>query len=464
MPRAIIEGMNEPRPYRHAAWKPRPSRLWQAALAVFIVLCLACVGGIGWAIVRPSARNPFSRIITAQSQDTAAATGGTGTGTAGQAQSTQSQPSTDQSQSTQPSTGAQTQTAKPTDPADVAATAKARLAKMSLAEKAGQTMMVPLQNTDDPSTVGSLLTDGHVGSVVLLGQWTTGTAGVGKAVGALQSLAGANNPLLVTVDQEGGLVQHLKGNGFDTMPSATDQGKLDVAALRAKAKAWGAQLAKAGVNVDLAPVTDTVTVADRSTNAPIGALDRDFGLDAGGNAEHASAFVKGMADAGVMATVKHFPGLGGVTGNTDFTAEGIVDATTTADGDEVAAFKQVIDDADPAMVMMALATYTQLDASTPAAFSSTVVDGLLRGKLGYDGVVISDSLSAAAVSGIPEAQLGVRFIQAGGDLVCVGDPAQSQAILDGIVAKAQADAGFAKKVDQAALRVLTLKAEKGLLS
>ena len=435
---------------------------------MFVIICLACVGGIGWAIVRPSALNPFSRIIAARSQDAQAGTSAsTGAGTtAGDASSqTDASQQAQQSEAQQSTNDAQTQeqAGTPKDPADAAASAKARLSTMSLEEKAGQTMMVPLQNTDDPSSVRSLLADGHVGSVVLLGQWTTGTAGVRQAVDALQAQAGDANRLLVTVDQEGGQVQHLKGNGFSTMPSAVEQGRMDADTLRAQAKAWGAELAKAGVNVDLAPVADTVTVADRSSNAPIGALDRDFGLDSAANATHATAFVQGMADAGVMATVKHFPGLGGVTGNTDFTAEGIVDETTTADGDGVAAFKRVIDDADPAMVMMALATYTQLDASAPAAFSPTVVDGLLRGKLGYGGVVISDSLSAAAVSGIPEAQLGVRFIQAGGDLVCVGDPAQSQAILDGIVAAAKADTDFAKKVDQAALRVLTLKAERGLL-
>ena len=339
-----------------------------------------------------------------------------------------------------------------------------QLATMSPEERAAQTMMVPLQNTDDPSALRPLLADQHVGSVVLLGQWTTGTAGVKAATDQLRALAGADNPLLVGVDQEGGLVQHLKGTGFDTMPSGVEQGALDAATLRAQAKAWGGQLAQAGVNVDLAPVTDTVTVPDRATNAPIGALDRDFGLDAAGNATHATAYVQGLGDAKVMGTLKHFPGLGGVTGNTDFTAEGIVDSTTTADGAEVAAFRQAIAESSPAMVMMSLATYTQLDASSPAAFSSTVVDGLLRGQLGYDGVVISDSLSAAAVSNVPTDQLGVRFIQAGGDLICVGDPSMSQTILDGIVATMRSDPGFAKRVDQAATRVLTLKAKEGLLS
>lgn len=81
------------------------------------------------------------------------------------------------------------------------------------------------------------------------------------------------------------------------MPSATQQGAMDVSQLRQSASAWGTQLKAAGINVDLAPVVGTVTV-DRSSNAPIGALYRDFGLDPAGNADHAKAFIQGMSDSG----------------------------------------------------------------------------------------------------------------------------------------------------------------------
>ena len=204
------------------------------------------------------------------------------------------------------------------------------------------------------------------------------------------------------------------------MPSAVEQGAMATDQLRASAAGWGGQLTAAGVNVDLAPVTDTVP-GDRQTNEPIGALDRDFGLDAAGNAAHAAAFVAGMRDAGVQSSIKHYPGLGAVKGNTDFTTDGILDTTTTADGAEIGAFHTVISQAKPAMVMMSLATYQSIDADDPAAFSHTIVDGLLRGRQGFDGVVTSDSLSAAAVSGTPTDQLGVRFVEAGGDQVAVVD-------------------------------------------
>ncbi|KAB7789713.1 glycoside hydrolase family 3 N-terminal domain-containing protein [Bifidobacterium leontopitheci] len=334
---------------------------------------------------------------------------------------------------------------------------------MSLEEQAGQLVMAPMFAGSDPSALQSLIADRHVGSIVLLGNWNNGTTGVRTAVDALQTYAPAANKLIVSADQEGGLVQHLKGTGFDTMPSAVAQGQMTPDALRQSAAGWGAQLKQAGVDVDLAPVLGTVQVA-RASNAPIGALNRDFGLDAAGNAQHGAAFVEGLRTAGVGGTVKHYPGLGAVTGNTDFTAQGILDTTTTMDGDEIGAFNTVIRKTNPSMVMMSLATYQRIDPSAPAAFSSTIIDDTLRGSVGYQGVVISDSLSAAAVSSVPSGELGVRLIDAGGDLACLGETSLVQPVLDGIIAKANTDPAFAKKVTASATRVMTLKYQLGLAS
>lgn len=331
---------------------------------------------------------------------------------------------------------------------------------MTLDERIGQLVMAPLPAGSDPSTLRYLIVDQHVGSVLIIGNWNSGTTGVSAATSELQSYAPSNNRLLMTTDQEGGSVQHLSGNGFDTMPSATDQGTMDTAQLRQSAATWGAQLKSAGINVDLAPVVGTVTV-DRSSNAPIGALNRDFGLDAAGNAKHAKAFIEGMSDSGVGSAVKHYPGLGSVTGNTDFTASGILDTTTTLDGPEISAFNSTLE-ASPSMVMMSLATYQAIDPDNPAVFSSTLVTGYLRGKIGFQGVVTSDSLSATALSGVQPSDLGVRLVEAGGDLACIGASSYVQPVLDGLNAKAAGDATFARKVQQSAIRVMTLKYEMGL--
>lgn len=342
-----------------------------------------------------------------------------------------------------------------------AAKASRAIATMSLDEQAGQLIMAPMFAGGNPADLSALISTRHVGSVVLIGNWNNGTAAAKTAADALQSYAPSGNQLIVSTDQEGGQVQHLKGSGFDTMPSAVAQGQMSADTLRSSAKTWGGQLKQAGINIDLAPVLGTVQVK-RSSNAPIGALNRDFGLDSNGNAQHGIAFVEGMRDAGVGATVKHYPGLGAVTGNTDFTTEGILDTTTTLDDEEIGAFNTTIKQAKPAMVMMSLATYQRIDSSAPAAFSSKIIDGTLRGSVGYDGVVISDSLSAAAVSGIATKDLGVRLVDAGGDLACIGDTSYVTPILDGIIARAQSDPAFAKKVTASATRVMTLKYQMGL--
>lgn len=342
-----------------------------------------------------------------------------------------------------------------------AAKASRAIATMSLDERAGQLIMAPMFAGGNPADLSALISTRHVGSVVLIGNWNNGTAAAKTAADALQSYAPSGNQLIVSTDQEGGQVQHLKGSGFDTMPSAVAQGQMSADTLRSSAKTWGGQLKQAGINVDLAPVLGTVQVK-RSSNAPIGALNRDFGLDSNGNAQHGIAFVEGMRDAGIGATVKHYPGLGAVTGNTDFTTEGILDTTTTLDDEEIGAFNTTIKQAKPAMVMMSLATYQRIDSSAPAAFSSKIIDGMLRGSVGYDGVVISDSLSAAAVSGIATKDLGVRLVDAGGDLACIGDTSYVTPILDGIIARAQSDPAFAKKVTASATRVMTLKYQMGL--
>ncbi|PST49250.1 beta-glucosidase [Bifidobacterium callitrichos] len=346
-----------------------------------------------------------------------------------------------------------------TDPA--LTKARRLVAAMSPEERVGQLVMAPLFAGSDPSTLKSAIADRHVGSVLIIGNWRSGVAGVRKATDTLQSYAPEGDRLIMATDQEGGLVQHLKGAGFDTMPSAVRQGAMPVDELRRSAAVWGSQLKDAGINVDLAPVLGTVTI-DRKSNAPVGALNRDFGLDAAGNAAHGAAFVEGMRDAGVQSSIKHYPGLGAVRGNTDFTANGITDATTTVESAELQAFHTVIDQTKPAMVMMSLATYQSIDPNSPAAFSPTIVDGLLRGTHGFDGVVTSDSLSAEAVAHVPTDQLGVRFIEAGGDLACIGQTADIAPILDGLNARAKADQTFAQKVTESATRVMRLKVQMGL--
>lgn len=422
---------------KHGGRRPRPSSAPTIIAAMLCVVALVAAGTAWW-MLRPQQKDTLEHLA--------------------QPQSSSSTLNRDKAPTPKPQKSQERQKAADDSPA---AKASRAIATMSLDERAGQLIMAPMFAGGNPADLSALISTRHVGSVVLIGNWNNGTAAAKTAADALQSYAPSGNQLIVSTDQEGGQVQHLKGSGFDTMPSAVAQGQMSADTLRSSAKTWGGQLKQAGINVDLAPVLGTVQVK-RSSNAPIGALNRDFGLDSNGNAQHGIAFVEGMRDAGVGATVKHYPGLGAVTGNTDFTTEGILDTTTTLDGEQIGAFNTTIKQAKPAMVMMSLATYQRIDSSAPAAFSSKIIDGTLRGSVGYDGVVISDSLSAAAVSGIATKDLGVRLVDSGGDLACIGDTSYVTPILDGIIARAQSDPAFAKKVTASATRVMTLKYQMGL--
>jgi beta-N-acetylhexosaminidase len=160
--------------------------------------------------------------------------------------------------------------------------------------------------------------------------------------------------------------------------------------------------------------------------------------------------------------VKHFPGLGRVTGNTDFTSD-VVDTVTTADDPNLDSFRAVIDAGVP-YVMVAEATYTKIDPSQLAVFSPVIMQ-LLRSGLGFKGVILSDDLGeAAAVASVPAARRAIDFLNAGGDLITSQDLGPAGQMAAAVLAEASSDGAFRTIVDDAAERVLAAKQAQGLLS
>jgi beta-N-acetylhexosaminidase len=266
----------------------------------------------------------------------------------------------------------------------------------------------------------------------------------------------------VAANQEGGEVQALTGPGISDIPSALDQGSVASGALTSMAAQWGRQLRAAGVNLNLAPVMDVVPAATAAGNAPIGALDREYGHDAATVSAHGVAFLRGMASAGIATSAKHFPGLGRVTGNTDFTSS-VVDDETTSSGADLQTYQAAVD-ANVPMVMVALATYTRIDPHELAVFSPTIVTGLLRKKMGFRGTILSDDMGvAAAVGSIPAGQRAISFVAAGGDLITTESLPVADEMDAALVSRVGSDAAFRDTVDAAALQVLTTKDAYGLL-
>jgi beta-N-acetylhexosaminidase len=326
---------------------------------------------------------------------------------------------------------------------------------LSLEQRVGQLFMVGSPaNYADSATVAAVR-DRFVGSVFLSGRSSAGVVATAGVVTALGAENPGGIPLFVATDQEGGQVQVLSGPGFSAIPTARTQGKMDPAALAEAAQLWGGELLSAGVNFNLAPVGDIVT-GPNSNNQPIAHFRREYGYDAATVSTQAGAFVQGMAAAGVSSTLKHFPGLGYVQGNTDVVAS-VTDTVTAADSPSVESFGALIDAGAP-VVMMSSAVYALIDPAAPAVFSPTVV-GVLRNDLGFVGIVITDDFSgAAAVQAWSPADRAILAIQAGVDIVLVVHPAGVlDEMVDAVVAKAADDPAFAALVDAAARRVLLQK-------
>lgn len=332
---------------------------------------------------------------------------------------------------------------------------------MSLAERVGQLLMVDCPSTEAGADTISAIGRYHVGSVILDHTSFLTPQQTSTIITLLAQRASPNVGLFVATDQEGGRVQRLVGPGFSGIPSALQQGTLAPATLRQDAQQWGAQLHTAGVNVNLAPVLDTVP-SGFGRNPPIGDLNREYGHDPGAVSSHGNAFAQGMQAAGVAATVKHFPGLGRVSGNTDLTP-GVLDTMTTRHDPYLAPFADAIR-AGVQFVMISTAIYTKIDRDQPAAFSPTIVTGMLRGDLRFHGVIISDDVGISKqLSGTSVADRAAKFIAAGGDIVLTVDATQAPTMTAALLARAKIDPTFRRQVDAAALVVLQAKQAHGLL-
>ncbi|WP_448642050.1 glycoside hydrolase family 3 N-terminal domain-containing protein [Geodermatophilus sp. URMC 63] len=364
------------------------------------------------------------------------------------------------SSSAAPTTTAPTTPALPAD-APLDQQVDAALAGLDRRAQVAQLFVVGVQLDD--LDAGDALVDDGVGGVFLAGRSQAAAEDLAAVTGRWAGAAPGPRPW-VAVDQEGGQVQALQGPGFERLPAAADQGRLPPDQLAALADGLGTSLASAGVDLDLAPVADVVPAGTETDNDPIGAFGRQYGSTAADVVPDVRAVVDGLAAHGVTATLKHFPGLGLVGENTDEVA-GVTDPVTTADSEQVAAFGELAASPAEPFVMVSSATYPALDPAAPATFSPTVIRTLLRGFLGFDGVVVTDDVGVAvAFQDVPPGDRATRFLEAGGTLVLTVDAGVLPAMVDAVLARAEADPAFSATVDAAVRTALTAKARAGLLA
>ncbi|WP_114855496.1 glycoside hydrolase family 3 N-terminal domain-containing protein [Brachybacterium sp. YJGR34] len=361
------------------------------------------------------------------------------------------------------SSAAEEPTEDPTEPAETTeppSGAELLLADLSPREIAGQLVLVGLAaGAELPAEV---LADHHASGIFLLQVWESAEA-VDAAVARARELARADLPPLIAVDQEGGQVRMLRGDAARRTASAESLGAEGPEAVSAAYTSIGEDLAARGIQVDLAPVADVVDPALGDGNAPVGQLGRGFGTDPELVGECVAAATAALQEQGVAATLKHFPGLGRVEENTDFSAEGIEDATTGRDDPFLDSFRAGIG-AGAALVMMSSAVYPALEPDVPAMFSAAAIQDLLRGRLGFEGLVVTDDIgAAAAVASVPVAERATRLLEAGGDMVLTADPSLTGELVDAIEDWAAQSPAQEQRVRESAARVLALKESAGLL-
>ncbi|MEI7794895.1 MAG: glycoside hydrolase family 3 N-terminal domain-containing protein [Thermoleophilia bacterium] len=259
------------------------------------------------------------------------------------------------------------------------------------AQLAGQRVVWPVDGTFVSAAMRAGITRGEVGSIIVFGRNARSPSVLKRLTTRLQAIPRPEDldvPLLIMIDQEGGLVTRIPSVP-PTSAAAVMGANLTPAQIRAQGVATGRGLMALGVNTDLAPVCD---VAVRGGD--IFRDRRSFGTIPARVGDDCTAFAQGLAAGGTAAAAKHFPGFGRARVNTD-NAPVRIGATRAALSRDLAPFRQAIRAGVP-MVLVSSAIYPAL-APQPAMLSTAVIGGLLRGQLGFRGVTISDAVDAAAL-------------------------------------------------------------------
>lgn len=257
-------------------------------------------------------------------------------------------------------------------------------------------------------------------------------------------------PLAIAVDDEGGRVQSIDGI-VGSIPSGREMSKLSEAQVRAIAKTRASQLRSYGVTVDFAPVAD---VTEQGPKEVIG--DRSFGSDPKRVTLMAGAFADGLEDGGITPTLKHFPGHGHASGDTHKSAATTPPLSSLRTND-LLPFQALL--RPDRWVMIGHIAVPGLTGDTPASLSPAAIDGLLRGEMKFEGVVVSDELGGmqaiAAAHSLPDAV--EQFLRAGGDVALWSEPGQSQTVIASLKGAVEAGRLPEERVDQSTVRVLAAK-------
>lgn len=352
-------------------------------------------------------------------------------------------------------------------------------------EELGQMMWVGFEGTVAPPELLAALQAGHVGGTILFkrnlaftsagstsppgpaGAWT-GTASVGMDVVDIEALCALNRslhavspagiPAVTSVDQEGGVVQRVRAPAtqwppmmaFDRLGSPEDE-----AIARRAGRFMGTELRAMGFDIDFAPVLDVHT---NPANPIIG--DRAFGTDPDAVARRAIAFAHGLAEAGIWACGKHFPGHGDTLTDSHLELPWVTHDQARLEAVELVPFARAAAAGIPLM-MTAHVMYPALDAAHPATLSEAILTGILRKRFGYQGLIISDDLDMKAISADRGADAAaVAAVQAGCDvLLCCRDPETQARVREALIKAWESDSTLRSRIGESVARIEAAKRE-----
>jgi beta-N-acetylhexosaminidase len=338
------------------------------------------------------------------------------------------------------------------------ATARSYLSHMSLDEKLGQLFLVETTSHTYTPDVDTMIRSLHAGALIIYAQNMQTPEQLRTLISDVQ--AHATIPLLVSMDEEGGVVDRLGSSNFDPpLPAAAD---LSASGAPSKAEQAGAaaahEMQALGINTDLAPVVDVRTIPNAVE------YTRLFGNDPATVIGYAGAFLRGLQDNGEVACLKHWPGIGSISLDPHKALPTITRSLSELESTDFATFRALLAQ-DPGMIMVTHVLVPALDPVMPATLSPILVNGVLRGELGYQGVVMTDSLYMEAISKrytLPQA--AVLSVIAGDDLLEGAFDSYSMMGMLAALRNAIDDGTIsADRINQSVLRILELKVRFGLI-
>jgi beta-N-acetylhexosaminidase len=311
---------------------------------------------------------------------------------------------------------------------------------MPLAQQVGRLVILRFAGTEAPGYVLRALREGRTAGAILFRDNIVSPAQL-KALTAGLHDAAPDAPL-ICVDQEGGDVRTLTWAG----PDGSQSEQAAAGSERVDARRAGRDLRAAGITVTLAPVADVPSVSGSAL------AGRAFSTDPAAVARSVTSAIDGWHAAGIATTVKHFPGLGGATVNTD-DGPATIERTSAELQSDLEPFRSAIA-AGTEFVMASSATYPALDGLHIASQSPAIIDGVLRRDLGFGGVVMTDSLEAAAVQAVGDVEeAAVASVAAGVDVILTTGRGSYIHVYRALLARAKADPQFRARVRESAARV-----------